>query len=84
MSESVREAEGATDCERLPSTSAIRPAEGFGGAMRNHDLTSEPTKLGRIAAIDVARGLALIGMGVYHLIWDLAHFGFVESIMDFS
>jgi uncharacterized membrane protein len=52
--------------------------------MRNHDLTSEPTKLGRIAAIDVARGLALIGMGVYHLIWDLAHFGFVAASLPFA
>ncbi len=30
---------------------------------------------GRIAAIDLARGAALIGMAAYHLSWDLAYFG---------
>jgi uncharacterized membrane protein len=29
----------------------------------------------RIAAIDVARAVALIGMAIYHLSWDLAYFG---------
>ncbi len=52
--------------------------------MRDKELTSEPTKPGRIAAIDVARGLALIGMGVYHLIWDLAHFGFAPASLPFA
>jgi len=37
--------------------------------------TTEPTSPDRIAAIDVARGLALLGMAVYHLSWDLAYFG---------
>ncbi|HLJ70527.1 MAG TPA: heparan-alpha-glucosaminide N-acetyltransferase [Roseiarcus sp.] len=30
---------------------------------------------GRIAAIDAARGAALIGMAAYHFSWDLAYFG---------
>ena len=34
---------------------------------------------GRIAAIDVARGSALVGMAVYHLSWDLAYFVFTLS-----
>jgi uncharacterized membrane protein len=39
---------------------------------------------GRIAAIDVARGLALLGMGVYHLSWDLAYFGFAPPNFPYS
>ena len=38
----------------------------------------------RIAAIDVARGLALIGMAVYHLSWDLAYFGLAPAGLPFS
>ncbi len=41
-------------------------------------------KLGRIAAIDVARGASLVGMGVYHLTWDLAYFGFVSASLPFT
>jgi len=52
--------------------------------MRDNDLTSVQTKLGRIAAIDVARGASLVGMGVYHLIWDLADFGFVSAGAPFA
>jgi len=29
----------------------------------------------RYAAIDAARGLALVAMFVFHIIWDLAYFG---------
>ena len=43
-----------------------------------------PVKLGRIAAIDVARGVALAGMVVYHLIWDFAHFGLVAPTLPFE
>jgi uncharacterized membrane protein len=39
---------------------------------------------GRIAAIDVARGLALLGMAVYHLSWDLAYFGFAPPNLPYS
>src|ERR1700733_5455720 len=38
----------------------------------------------RIAAIDVARGLALLGMSVYHLSWDLAYFGFAPPNPPYS
>ena len=38
----------------------------------------------RIAAIDVARGLALIGMAVYHLSWDLAYFDLAPAALPFS
>ena len=52
--------------------------------MQNFIQTSAPTPPGRIVAIDVARGLALVGMGAYHLTWDLAHFGFVAPSVPFS
>ncbi len=31
----------------------------------------------RIEAIDVARGVALVAMGVYHFVWDLSFYNFV-------
>jgi len=46
--------------------------------------TSEPAKRARIAAIDAARGVALAGMVVYHLIWDFAHFGLVAPTLPFA
>jgi len=52
--------------------------------MQDNELTSEPAKLSRIAAIDVARGASLVGMGVYHLTWDLAYFGFVSASLPFT
>ena len=45
------------------------------------DPTSKPiptTPRGRIAAIVVARGVALIAMAIYHLAWDLEFFGYAE------
>jgi uncharacterized membrane protein len=38
----------------------------------------EEQRLGRIAAVDFARGAALIGMAAYHLSWDLAYFGLIS------
>ena len=38
----------------------------------------------RIAAIDVARGIALCGMGVYHLSWDLAYFGLAPPNLPYT
>lgn len=32
----------------------------------------------RIAAVDLARGVALVAMAIYHLTWDLQFFGYVE------
>ena len=34
---------------------------------------------GRIAALDIARGLALVAMFAYHFTWDLADFAVVVS-----
>ena len=39
---------------------------------------------GRIDAVDCARGLALIGMVVYHLCWDLAAFHFAPDYLPFT
>jgi uncharacterized membrane protein len=39
---------------------------------------------GRIAAIDVARGVALLGMAVYHLSWDFAYFRLAPPGLPYS
>jgi uncharacterized membrane protein len=38
----------------------------------------------RLAVVDVARALALVGMAVYHLSWDLAYFSLIPSGFPFS
>lgn len=62
----------------------VRAAGGGTGAMEQDQATSEPIKRARIAAIDAARGVALAGMVVYHLIWDFAHFGMVAPTLPFA
>uniref|UniRef100_UPI003BAD6268 DUF1624 domain-containing protein n=1 Tax=Stappia sp. TaxID=1870903 RepID=UPI003BAD6268 len=42
------------------------------------------TPRGRMDALDVARGLALLAMAVYHLSWDLRWFGLVDWPVDSS
>ena len=37
----------------------------------------------RVEAIDAARGLALVGMFVFHFAWDLAYFGFIAPEFPF-
>ena len=37
----------------------------------------------RIALIDMARGGALVAMFAYHLVWDLAHFGYIDGRTPF-
>ena len=39
---------------------------------------------GRLAWLDVARGVALVAMAVYHFVWDLALFGIVPPITPFE
>jgi uncharacterized membrane protein len=52
--------------------------------------TGEPTEASagarwaRVDAVDCARGLALIGMGVYHLSWDLADFRLAPPMLPFT
>ena len=44
-----------------------------------------PPRFGlRVDAVDVARGVALIGMAAYHLSWDLADFGLVSPLLPFT
>ncbi len=43
-----------------------------------------PKSGGRVDAIDCARGVALIGMALYHLSWDLADYGLVPPMLPFS
>jgi uncharacterized membrane protein len=38
----------------------------------------------RVDAIDLARGVALVGMGVYHLSWDLADFRLASPTLPFT
>lgn len=39
---------------------------------------------GRLPAVDMARGGALLAMFAYHLTWDLAHFGYVDPQTPFA
>jgi uncharacterized membrane protein len=39
---------------------------------------------GRIDAVDLARGVALIGMALYHLSWDLADYRLIPPTLPFS
>ncbi len=48
------------------------------------DAPDAATRPGRIALLDAARGLALLGMVVFHLEWDLAHFGYVRTLPSAS
>ena len=43
-----------------------------------------PKTGGRVDAIDCARGVALIGMALYHLSWDLADYQLVSPMLPFS
>jgi uncharacterized membrane protein len=45
------------------------------------DVTQQPQPKGRIDAIDIARGLALVAMAIYHFTWDLEFFGYVPASM---
>ncbi len=43
-----------------------------------------PKSTGRVDAIDLARGVALIGMAAFHFSWDLADFGLVSPLLPFT
>src|SRR5690606_23397783 len=45
------------------------------------DVTNQPKPRGRIDAIDIARGAALVAMAIYHFAWDLEFFGYVPASM---
>lgn len=42
-------------------------------------LPDKMPKRSRIEAIDVARGVALLAMAIYHFTWDLEFFGYIEQ-----
>jgi len=42
----------------------------------NAQISRNPEKAPRIAAIDIARGVALLAMAIYHFAWDLEFFGY--------
>jgi uncharacterized membrane protein len=44
-------------------------------------VTNQPQPKGRIDAIDIARGAALVAMAIYHFTWDLEFFGYVPPAM---
>ena len=41
----------------------------------------QKARLPRIDAIDIARGVALVAMAIYHFSWDLEHFGYATPGM---
>ena len=41
-------------------------------------------RLGRVDAVDCARGVAIVGMAAYHLTWDLADFRLVSPLLPFT
>lgn len=43
-----------------------------------------PVKRPRLAVIDIARGVAIIAMAIYHLSWDLAYFRFIPIDVGFD
>jgi uncharacterized membrane protein len=43
-----------------------------------------PKPAGRVDSIDCARGIALVGMALYHLSWDLADYRLVSPMLPFS
>ena len=45
---------------------------------------SASKRSGRIDAVDCARGLALVGMAIYHLSWDLADFRLAPPMLPFT
>ena len=69
---------------RPPRLAAIGYKGGGMRAMAQDQATTTPAKRARIAAIDAARGVALGGMVVYHLIWDFAHFGLIAPTLPFA
>lgn len=42
----------------------------------DHKAATGPS--GRIELLDIARGVALIAMAIYHFTWDLEFFGYAE------
>jgi uncharacterized membrane protein len=61
----------------------LPPGEGWGDGPLG-DCAHHQHAPGRIDAVDCARGLALIGMAVYHFSWDLADFRLAPPLLPFT
>jgi uncharacterized membrane protein len=61
----------------------LPPGEGWGEGPLG-DSTHHQHAPGRIDAVDCARGLALVGMAIYHLSWDLADFRLAPPMLPFT
>ncbi len=48
------------------------------------DRSGAPERIGRVAALDIARTMALLAMAVFHFVFDLELFGFVAPGTIFS
>ena len=57
----------------------LQPKRGNNGPMSAESPSHIPSHSKRIEAIDVARGMALVAMAIYHFTWDLEFFGYVEQ-----
>lgn len=44
----------------------------------------EPVARPRFAVLDIARGVAIIAMAIYHFCWDLAYFGFITADIGYG
>src|SRR5690606_22149760 len=62
-------------CNSLPPPqregSTRRPDEG------GFSMTAPTSKRPRLPVIDIARGVAIVAMAIYHLCWDLSYFRFI-------
>ncbi len=47
-------------------------------------LTNKSPTRTRLALIDIARGVALVAMAIYHFTWDLEFFGYIEQGTTFE
>jgi uncharacterized membrane protein len=65
-----------------PRSSASSPR--CGASSGSSTAMSADDRSGRVDAVYCARGLALIGMAVYHLSWDLADFRLVSLLLPFT
>jgi len=47
-------------------------------------MTLDPTRPPRANTLDIARGLAVAAMVIFHFVWDLSHFGYIAHNIPWS
>ncbi len=47
-------------------------------------MTEATSKRPRLPIIDIARGVAIVAMAIYHLCWDLSYYGFIPVDVGFD